>query len=222
MFEKLAESLKNRITQTPIGPRPGGEDPIAAKTEWGPLVHGGSSFKARCLVQTQPERFEMQASKAMALFCSVFIGIGVLACAGGVWLFLRHAEEMIIAILMLSGFSFAMGGAFLYRVGHTPIVFDRAKGCFWRDRKSPDQVFDPTTVKDYTPLSNIHAIQLLSERVRTKESSFISYELNLVLKDASRRNVVDQADIASLRKDADTLARFLGVPVWDYVSTVGR
>ena len=45
--------------------------------------------------------------------------------------------------------------------------------------------------------------------------AFRSYELNVVLDDASRRNLVCHGDHARLRQDASTLAAFLNVPLWD-------
>ena len=66
-----------------------------------------------------------------------------------------------------------------------------------------------------TPLSAIHALQLVSEHVRGNKSSYWSYELNLVLGDGSRINVVDHGNLDQLRADAQTLAGFLNKPVWD-------
>ncbi len=40
-------------------------------------------------------------------------------------------------------------------------------------------------------------------------------ELNLVLKDGRRLNVVDHGDQVRLRTEGLTLARYLGVPLWD-------
>ena len=52
------------------------------------------------------------------------------------------------------------------------------------------------------------------------KSSYTSYELNLVLDDGSRINVVDHGNLDRLRGDATTLSRFLSKPVWD--ATRGR
>ncbi len=65
------------------------------------------------------------------------------------------------------------------------------------------------------PLSSIHALQLLSEFVSGSKNSYHSYELNLVLNDGSRINVVDHGNLERLRADASTLSQFLDKPVWD-------
>jgi len=58
-------------------------------------------------------------------------------------------------------------------------------------------------------------LQLLSEYVSGDKSSYYSYELNLVLDEASRINVVDHENLEQLRGDARTLAQFLDKLLWD-------
>ena len=74
----------------------------------------------------------------------------------------------------------------------------------------------------FRPLSDddvarIHhaALQLLSEHVSGNDSSYYSYELNLVLEDGRRLSVVDHGDCEQLREDAQLLSQLLGKPVWD-------
>jgi hypothetical protein len=85
-------------------------------------------------------------------------------------------------------------------------------------------------------LWDIYAVQVIGERLlekvpdgthtewregkaRTRTSyrdqSFIGYEINLVLISGQRVNVVDHGDANLVHEEADTLARFLGVDVWD-------
>ncbi|MDA0586700.1 MAG: hypothetical protein O2820_02050 [Planctomycetota bacterium] len=39
--------------------------------------------------------------------------------------------------------------------------------------------------------------------------------MNLVLRDATRKNVVDHGHLKTLREDAAILSEFLTVPIWD-------
>jgi hypothetical protein len=66
-------------------------------------------------------------------------------------------------------------------------------------------------------LEDVYAIQLLSEYCCGNESRFYSYELNLVLKDGGRMNVIDHGNRAVLREQARELSLFLGKPVWDAI-----
>ena len=65
------------------------------------------------------------------------------------------------------------------------------------------------------PIAYVRALQLLPELVRGDKSSYYSYELNLVLSDGTRRNVVDHGSLAKLREDAAQLSARLNLPIWD-------
>lgn len=58
--------------------------------------------------------------------------------------------------------------------------------------------------KNIIPLNQIHALQIISEWVPGK-SSYTSYELNIVLKDATRINIVDHNNIKQIRLDAEKI-----------------
>ena len=97
----------------------------------------------------------------------------------------------------------------MFYFGAAPFVFDKRRRVFWEGWKAPREVTDRTALKD------IHALQIISEYCFGQYASYYSYELNLVLKDGRRINVVDHANQGKLREDARTLSRFLGAPVWD-------
>lgn len=48
-----------------------------------------------------------------------------------------------------------------------------------------------------------------------RKGNYLSYELNLVLKDGERLNVVDHADRADIRSSAQQLAALIGCKLWD-------
>lgn len=74
-------------------------------------------------------------------------------------------------------------------------------------------LIDPTD-KDMVPLSSIHALQIITEKVTTKNSSFLSYEINLILSDKKRINIVDHGNYERILSDSKQLGDYLGVPVW--------
>ena len=77
------------------------------------------------------------------------------------------------------------------------------------------------TLKHFAELEKVHALQIIAELCSNKTErgrrtkTYHSYELNLVLEDGKRINVVDHGDQDSLREDAGTLSAFLGKPIWD-------
>lgn len=219
MLKKLLASALETIKahQAPFV-NPGGEDPIAQATVWAPHKSGGSNFRTHKLQQIHPDRLVFKASGGAIATAVGFLGFGLLALVGCMGLALYGSSTTPwFAPLFILVFAVVFGGIGLYlfiQFG-TPIVFDRTKGAFWKGRKEPDQVFDPSQLKCHVKLSEIHALQIISEYIRSDKSSYYSHELNLVLKDASRITVVDHGNLKRLREDAATLGQFLRVPVWD-------
>jgi hypothetical protein len=46
-------------------------------------------------------------------------------------------------------------------------------------------------------------------------AAVVASQLNLVLNDGERINVIDHGDLNAVRQDAQTLARLMHVPLWD-------
>jgi hypothetical protein len=195
-------------------------DPIAMQTEWTPLKSGGSNFRTHKLVRINNDRIEFKASWGAKLFYGIFILAGFGAMIAFSYQKIGSGDfgmniESLFPLLIGLGFSIA-GGAMLY-FGTIPIVFDKRFKSFWKGRKSPNMVYDKEELKAFIKLEDIHAIQLISEYISGKKSSYYSYELNLVLKDASRINVIDHGNDSAISSNAKVLSRFLDVPVWDAI-----
>lgn len=193
------------MTNSPTSDRPTDlTDPVALRTRWTPAKKGGFSARGSELVEVSPGRVEFQATVVNRLFGLIFLAVGI-----GILLFAPdHWSEFVKAIAVLVFCS--VGVVFTYQA-RRKIVFDADSREFLSQYPLSTERF---------PLSDIHAIQLLTEAVRNKGgdgSSFHykSHEINLVLKSGRRVNVADHGDLEAIRADADRLANFLGVPVWD-------
>lgn len=220
MLEKLLKKLQ-AMGQPPVVFDPARfNDPLALQTEWSPLRRGGTSFRTHTLNLLHADRMEFQAATGAKLFCMFFALVGIIMPCGflaAAFLNREFAADMgpVMIAPVLMGLTFLAVGAGLYYYGTAPIVFDKFRGCFWKGRKAPNEVLDISTLKNACKLEDIRALQLISEYVRGNKSAYYSYEMNLVLKDGKRLNVVDHGNQAKLREDAQTLATFLNVPVWD-------
>lgn len=218
MFKKLSEAIKKMSREIPAFDATKFNDPLANRIEWKPLKRGGANFKTYQLVQVDYHRIEFKASMMAKIFYFIFLGVGlgIMTIYGGIILAeglnLFSAETIFP---MIFGLGFAVIGLFLFYFGTTPIVFDKTTGFFWKGRKDPSRIYDPGQLKIQTLLQDIHALQIIRERVSSSKSSYYSYELNLVLKDGRRLNIIDHGNIKQIRSDAKTLAQFLGCPVWD-------
>lgn len=196
------------------------QDPLALKTQWNALKGGGSNFRTHELVRKGQARMEFRPTITAYFFYSIFIlvGAGLLAVFPLQALFCPGAgseDKTAVFFCMLMGTVFLSLGLFMAYTSTSPIVFDQMKMLFWKGRTKDGEMIRKESFPVACELSRIHALQLISEHCRGNKSSYYSYELNLVLDDASRLNVVDHGSLKAIKQDAATLAGFLNVPVWD-------
>lgn len=225
MLKKFFAKLqKTRVTAAPFDPSRL-NDPVAIRTAWTPLKRGGSNYRSHRLVRATPYRLEFRAAPEALLLNLVFIFGGFAAAvlmlysrlAGGA---LRPDVETIVPIVfsIVFGIVFAGSGLAMLYYSTIPVVFDKMRGICWKGRGGPPSsagAFGRESLKTFTDLGNIHALQIISELCSSRNGSYYSYELNLILKDGQRINVTDHGKLDKLRADAMTLAQFLGKPLWD-------
>lgn len=220
MLNELIEKLRSLVPKREVFDPGVFDDPVANLTEWTPAKRGGTNLRTHKLVTVDSGRVEFRASTGAYLFYAVFllIGLGVLVAFSTIMLRASPRAfnpEFILPILI--GAVFFLIGAGLLRSGTNPIVFDKTSRSFWKGCVAPDQVFDKSRIKAYAEFDQIHAIQLLSEYCRGNKTSYHSYELNLVLENGERINVIDHGNKSKLVEDAQTLAAFLEKPLWDTI-----
>lgn len=166
-------------------------DPQALQTQWTPLEPGGANFTTHEL-REDDGGLEYRKNWKLMLFGSVFfaagLGCSLLATVTSYW-------------VLLLGLPFLGVGGYL--VWPTTIRFDqRSRTVTLRGRP--------------IPFSRIVAVQLITERVSSDDSSdYDSHELNLVLSDGSRLNCVDHAGKQALRDDLQRLRALIGCKAWD-------
>ena len=174
---------------------------IAFKTSWEPLVKGGTMFcthRAQKNASLMGDVIVFKTAIQAYLFAISFVALGAMfaiASAAG-----EFEEE-----IGLMGLGFlAFGSWELWSSRRKESRFDR----YSNELTQGDKSFH---------LKNAEAIQLIREYVRGDESSYYSYELNLICSDGSRMNVVDHGALRKLREDSALLAEYLSIPVWDAI-----
>lgn len=219
MFEKFAQMLQNlQNSQNGFDPTQFG-DPIATQTGWGPARGGGSNFRTYKLVQVNPSRVEFKTTIGAIIFSLIFalpgIALLIFLIPNVNW----SSIDSGITIALLFGLIFASLGGYMFYRQMLPIVFDKQEGFFWKGHKPQAGMLTNEAVVKYVRLESIHALQIVAEYISGK-NSFYSFELNLVLKNGNRINVVDHGNRKKLVEEAGALAEYLGVPVWD--ATISR
>ncbi len=170
----------------------------------GPLVPGGTNFQAMHLVFRQ-DSISVQATWKYFLFSMIFVLIGLSLVLASLFV-----EQKIIWPLFIFGsiWSLIVLWAFFYGwKKQTAPLFDMVDGMFYPKGFTRDG--------SGILLKQLDHLEILKERVYNKNSSYDAYELNVVLKDGSRYNVMDHGNAKHLWADAHALADKLSLPLVD-------
>lgn len=197
-------SVKRNLDLTVFG------HPLAEEVSWGPQVMGGSNFKTHSFKELSTSKAAFATSRGMYAFSLVFTIMG----GGFAFLpaFVDWEGSALFASLM--GLLFFGVGLYMLFFFSRNKVFDKESGYYYKG-SLPKGGSLGQRGKNYVALDQIVAIQILDENVSGNESSYHSYEINLVLADATRINVVDHSKTEQIMDDADKLAYFLDLPIWN-------
>ncbi|QDT90882.1 hypothetical protein [Gimesia algae] len=218
MFRNLVDKLKSLVPAANEHFDPTTlDDPVAMQTEWSPLKGGGASFCTRKLVQVSPHRYEFRATLGAKAFYLIFFFIGLGVSIISISEIIVSGDIFTADVLLPGAFGlvFALICGLMFYYGTKPVVFDKQFDCFWKGNIPADELLYATANELLMPFKEIHSIQLIAEHVSGSKNSYYSYEMNLVSRDGVRTNVVDHGKLDQIREDANTLAEFLEVSVWD-------
>jgi hypothetical protein len=219
MLLKIIDKLKGIRTAQPVNVDKF-NDSVAKKTSWRPLKKGGASFGTHNLVEVSSRRLEFKPTVFAVVFYLIFalLGLGMLGFVFYQEFHSGFALETDFIFLLIGGVIFSLVGIVLGYLGTKPIVFDREYGFYWKGRRKPNRDIEYSHPELFTPLKNIHALQILSEYIKGNKSSYYSYELNLVFKDGSRANVIDHGNLDRIREDTRKINQFINRPIWDIIN----
>ncbi|EKE26056.1 MAG: hypothetical protein ACD_4C00457G0002 [uncultured bacterium (gcode 4)] len=190
------------------------DDPIAKEISWHPLLRWWASFKTHNLQTNQNGWLEYKAVTWAKVFSIIFIIFSFVP------LFLIPAFLQNLGYFFLVPVFFWLifltGGIYMFKSFSKSIVFDKAIGYFYKWKLKSNMWIIDVSDKNIVPLSNIYALQVISEFIKTDKSSYYSHEINLVLSDKVRINVIDCWNIDSMRNDAKQIWEYLWIPVWDF------
>ena len=220
MFNRMVNKIAKRIVEgEPFDPATL-NDPVAMKAEWSPIEHSGSSFCTHELISLGPDRIEFRPTIGLKLFLWSFLltGFGVVTYFAFQNYPFGHNELGLESYLpLIVGIIFVGAGAYYLRTTTLPIVFDKNKHYFWKGKNPPGNISENASTKIWCDLNDVYALQIISEFCSGSKSSYFSYELNIVLKDGHRINIVDHGNKARIDMDARTLSVFLKVPLWSAI-----
>jgi len=178
-----------------------------------PLKPGGSNFKTHILVEKSFSKITYTPSLGGILFVLLFFSVGIGFIIYNLFFESGQMNEPSLFNFIGLAFGFIFASTATYMIFHLflPRVFDKQLGFYYKSYK-----FKPheRNLKNQFSLNNIIALQIIGETISNDNGSYGSFELNLVLNDNSRRNVVDHGNLKSIIDDAHILSDFLNVPIW--------
>ena len=192
-------------------------DPVLNHTSWTPIARGGHAWPTHHLwINKAKGRAEFRSNvpqrKSWILSCEV-VGLMLL-----IWQVVWKEAHAMLSDADKPGLvwlTFALITLPIFSLTLRSVIFDLPSGQFW------EQGLDWRARRRRGlegQIQGIHAIQLLPERIvdiASRTPFSISYELNLVNHRGGRLNLIDHGFLNWIRQDAQNLASFLDVPLWD-------
>ena len=193
-------------------------DPLALETDWETLTYKtGSENMMKLKLDSRNDMLSLVLSRDACFIYGCFIIFGLGLAVFFAWLLMTADFELIRALGVMAGSIFFFVGIDFFRKHTKPHNFDKSSGYYWKGWTKPDLYRIGQDDKNI-PLKNIHAIQLLKTNCGGPDNptrGVVNYELNLILKDASRLMLPKYMFKKKAQDHAKALAEFLQVPVWD-------
>lgn len=219
MLDKL-KTIKEHISQvknaSTFDPKQF-NDPLAEQIQWTVLKSGGSNFQTHKLTDAGTSRLESEPTLMSRVFSMVFVLIGlaipIVFIAFG---YLSGDPDLFYMsfVSILFGLIFVGVGVFFFRKLSEKVIFDKLKNRLWVD-KPGNEKSKTDLINNSLKLSDVYAIQLISKYLKGNNNSYYIYEMNVVMADTNRYNVMRHGKKRQIRRDAKKLSKFLGKPVWD-------
>lgn len=182
------------------------DEAVSKRTAWTALKKEGSYFKTHELHPVCEQRMEFRPTPKMKLLAAGIFPITLIAASIPAFKDFNREELFGLYFALIIG---TVVGALLHllvRQMMTPAIFDFADRHYCKNWKKPEHQMRPEQLNGFIPLDEIHALQILAKDCSLGPYAYTSYELNLVLKDGSRHNVIDHPQRESIRKEARQLS----------------
>lgn len=181
-------------------------DPVADASEWTPIQATNAQviclYRAKMISET---KFEFVPPASKPTLSIGFIVFGLLLIGAGLFVGASGGDRSAMYGMGICGIITAVLGFLGTRMKDQPLVFDSDTGC--------------QLAGSDCNMEDIYAIQIVPKKayqdIANMKKWFYNFELNLVLTNSKRVYLLAHWDIATIREDAQLLAEFLAVPLWD-------
>jgi hypothetical protein len=187
-------------------------DPKALSLSYEPLSDGYSAFITH-KVEVESNKAFLKKKSFYFVFCLFPLLIGLIAFFMIPYLFVSGKFFYGFLTLFFCPL-LCMAGAGLL-MDNRAIFFNQKSGKYYRKALYVHRIGMRENLEGN--ISDIIALQLIEKCVSSESGGYNkSYELNLVVNDGKRVNIIDHSNYAEMLFSAKKLAVFLGVPIWKY------
>jgi hypothetical protein len=191
------------------------DDPVALKVSWNAFNASSTNFKNQA-IDVSDDKIRIKQPKKMDQLTALFLAPGIATFLYGLsdffsgdWLF---GFFMILLGSVLGGIGFN-----LLKKTSNDFTLDLTKGTYHVGNHLDEVSQRDRFVNGY--IKDIHALQILKERIASsskdgKSKSHNNYEVNIVLKDGERINIMEHQHIEYVNSYAVKLSGILGVSIW--------
>ncbi len=219
MFKSLVLHLRDSMGgYQPVIDPSSFNDPIAMQTSWKMVAHSGGNIRVQTYFEVDHSRLEFRATSRGLINCIIFLFAGIAIAYfhfhsydSNTPAFFSFYGALIVGSVSLLFIYISIHSLYIYTI---PVVFDKNSGTCLKGHRAPKGESANITTKYYSRLEDIHALQIISKSWGHEESDYW-YELNLVLKNSNRINVIGHGEGNMLRQNASRLSAFLKIPIWD-------
>jgi len=218
-----------------------GTDEIAQQISWSPVRSKTNGDERNCKISADSNA---ECLRFDPIFIYRYTGLVLIPVimAGMSWIhFYGAADSNGIALVpaSLQTFAYILGFAIVaawlndLRKPIPAAIFDKKRRVFWVEKRHV--LGNKSGESAQMPISQIHALQIISytgyeafqqhqanlsaedatPSIQSKDRLVYEYEVNVVFKNQMRVNILNHRNKRAIKKDAQTLAAFLDVPVWN-------
>lgn len=176
---------------------------------------GGANFETHVLHEEKNGNLRFSPTIQLSLFTVLFSAVPFGFIIYAIYQYLKTGsialiiENIVFSFVIIIFFGVAFKMLYDY---FKPNVFNIKRNVFQKGYKTTPSRLKGNTVK----FSDIVAIQILGETVINKEenTSFNSFELNLVLINKRRIHIIDHNNLEGILDDAERISQLLNIPIW--------
>jgi hypothetical protein len=189
-------------------------DPLADKIQWDSIATLYTSFHSKSVVPVNKQQLALRPSRRFYVLCGLFFSTAMLC----LYLFYSPGATIdwgaiqspilkallpgviILLFLCLGGIAFSRGRHYT--------LFDKRRGSFYTQGKETAAI----------PLKQVHALQIILVKYynpNTRLRNATTHELNLVLENGKRINLLTERSHRIALQSATYIAEFLHIPIWD-------